>query len=236
MRYSTVLFDLDHTLLDSDASEAAAFGQTLRASGCDEPDQHFATYRRINATLWAGVERGEIGPDDVKTRRFVDLVEIINLDADPEAMGAAFVKGLAQNGDLYPGARQLLDELARHDDLTLGLVTNGIGSVQRTRLDRLDLNKYFSAIAISGELGTSKPAPRIFELIFEDLDQPDRTRALMVGDSLSSDIAGGVAAEIDTAWFNRHGVTPPEPRPFTHEFRILGDLVPIVRSAGARPT
>lgn len=236
MPYSTVLFDLDHTLLDSDASEAAAFSQTLRASGCHEPDQHFATYRKINGALWAAVERGEISPNDVKTQRFAELVEVIKLDADPEVIGAQFVEGLAQNGDLYPGARRLLDDLAGHEDITVGLVTNGIGSVQRTRLDRLDLNSYFSAVAISGELGTSKPAPKIFDLIFAELDDSDRSESLMVGDSLSSDIAGGVAAGIDTAWFNRHGITPPEPPPFTHEFRILGDLVEIVLRAVDGPT
>ncbi len=224
-----MLFDLDHTLLDSDASEAEAYTLTLRAAGCDEPEQHFDTYRAINATLWGAVERGEISPNEVKTRRFAELIAAINLDADPEAMGADFVDGLAHNGELYPGAIELLDELAGDQNITLGLVTNGIGSVQRTRLDRLDLNKYFSAVAISGELGTAKPDAEIFRLIFAELGEPDRARSLMVGDSLSSDIAGGVAASIDTAWFNRHDSTPPDPAPFTYEVTTLGAVVDVVR-------
>lgn len=230
MRYSTVLLDLDHTLLDSDASELAAFNLTLRAAGCQDPQPHFDTYRRINGGLWAAVERGEISPNDVKTRRFVELTSEVGLEADPILMATNFVAGLAEHGELYPGARQMLDALVGLGTVRLGLVTNGIGNVQRTRLKRLEIDQYFDAIAISGEVGTSKPGREIFDLIFADLSEPNRDEALMVGDSLTSDIAGGVAAKIDTAWYNPHGHTPDGAPTFTHEFRSLGALVAIVSS------
>ncbi len=228
MAYSTVLFDLDHTLLDSDASEAAAFELTLRAAGCADPGEHVATYRRINGALWAGVERGEVSPNEVKTLRFEQLIAEVGLDADPNVMGSNFVDGLANNGELYDGARELLDVLAAREDITLALVTNGIGIVQRTRLERLDLARYFEAVAISGELGVSKPGAEIFDLIFAELGEPERTEAVMIGDSLSSDIAGGTAAGIDTVWYNPKQVSAPDPTLFTHEIHSLGGLVSLL--------
>ena len=81
MAYSTVLFDLDHTLLDSKASEAASFEHTLRSVGVAQPSEHFGTYDSINKALWAEVERGEMTPDDVKTLRFQQLAQTIGLDA-----------------------------------------------------------------------------------------------------------------------------------------------------------
>src|SRR4051812_1170749 len=103
-RYTTVLFDLDHTLLDSIASEALAFESALRGIGITAPDVHFVDYDRINRALWAGVERGEIAPGRVRTLRFEQLLATIEVDADAVALADAFAVGLGLHGDLYPGA------------------------------------------------------------------------------------------------------------------------------------
>lgn len=211
MRYPVVLFDLDHTLLDSDASEQAAFDVTLRSIGVDPTADVFGVYHRLNQALWRRVESGDIGPNEVKVRRFEQLLDVLGADGDPVEMGAMFVRGLTDHGDLYQGARQLLDSL--DGQVRMGLVTNGIGAVQRGRIERLDLGAYFEVLSISGELGTSKPASMIFDHTLDGLGVTDRSTVVMVGDSLASDIAGGVNAGVDTIWFNRHaersnGLTP----------------------------
>lgn len=224
MRFTTVLFDLDHTLLDSEQSEALAFDHTLRSIGVDEPAQHLATYQQINSALWKRVELGELSPNEVKVIRFEQLLDALSLDGDPEAMGTTYVEGLGNNGELYPDALRLLDACA---DARLGLVTNGIGAVQRRRLERLDLNRYFQGVAISGEVGVAKPDPAIFEhLGFGELD-PDVT--VMIGDSLTSDIAAGHNAGFATVWFNPHGKTATEPAP-TAQARSLSELSTFVAS------
>lgn len=199
MRYTTLLFDLDHTLFDFDASEDAAFADTFARARIVNPNGHRGVFGEINAALWLRVERGELTPNQVGTVRFEQFVERLGIDADPQAMAADYITGLGANGDLFPGARDLLEELAPYS--TLALVSNGIGAVARAKIARLDLNRYFEAIVISGEVGTAKPDAGIFDIVFDQLDNPDKATALMIGDSLTSDIAGGINYGIDTCWY-----------------------------------
>jgi len=214
MRYPVVLFDLDHTLMDSDASAAAAFDLTMRSIDVDPTDEVFAIYDRLNQALWRQVEAGGISPNEVKVRRFEQLLGELGTGGDPVEMGATFVQGLTDHGDLFSGARDLLDGLDGR--VRLAVVTNGIGPVQRGRLDRLDIRRYFDVVSISGELAMNKPAPEIFDHTLAELGIADRSNVVMVGDSLSSDIAGGISAGIDTIWFNQHGSGPGSNTP-THE-------------------
>ncbi len=230
MAYSTLLFDLDHTLLDSDASEAAAFAETVRGVGLEPTAEIFTRYQAINRALWAKVETGETTPVDVKVRRFEELSAHVGLPpGGAENMASAYAAGLGNNGDLYPGARSVLDRLAA-TDVTMALVTNGLSEVQRARIERLDLDRYFDAVVISAEVGLAKPGTEIFDLTFNQLGHPDRSGALMIGDSLTSDIQGGTNYGIDTCWYNPHGKPRPEGSPavITHEvddLKALPDLI-----------
>ena len=226
MQYSTFLLDLDHTLLDSDTSEALAFEQTLQTAGIPDPEDHVAAYRRINIDLWAAVERGEILPQQVKTGRFERLVKQQGFDADASLMAENFVKGLGGNGELFEGARELLQRLS--GQASLALITNGLSEVQRARIERLDLEKYFDAIVISAEVETAKPGTKIYELTFAALGNPQKNTSLMVGDSLSSDIQGGTNYAIDTCWYNPKDKSKKPTDQVTHEIRDLSELLSLV--------
>ncbi|MFT7598605.1 MAG: 2-haloacid dehalogenase [Acidimicrobiales bacterium] len=226
MSYTTVLLDLDHTLFDTDASEEAAFGQALVASGIDDPWPHFETYRRINRALWKQVEQATLTPDQVKTERFRQLGAELQLDADPMAMAERFTVGLGANGDLYPGARKALDDLAA--GTSLALITNGLSAVQRARIERLDLGHYFDAVIISAEVGVAKPGSAIFDLTFDALRTlagapPLKDGSVMVGDSLTSDIKGGRDYGLATCWYNPMGAVSGANQ-ITHEINDLADL------------
>ncbi|WP_040493106.1 YjjG family noncanonical pyrimidine nucleotidase [Ilumatobacter nonamiensis] len=226
MRYSTVLFDLDHTLFDTHASEAAAFDATMRSADLDSSSEILATYDRINQALWRRVEGGEFSPNDIKVRRFEEFLAEVGADGDPVAMAEAFVAGLAENGELYSDSLATLEALS--PACRLALITNGLGSVQRGRLRRLGLEERFEAVSISGELGMSKPGREIFDHTLTELGVDDRSGVVMVGDSLASDIRGGSNAGIQTVWFNPNGLpntTDVEP---THEVRGLDELFSVV--------
>lgn len=223
--YGTVLFDLDHMLLDSDESERRAFEDTLVRAGIPDPMRLFDTYTTINRAMWAAVEQGEITPNDLKSRRFEDFVEQTGVDADAAEMAEGFLAGLGTHGDLYPGARELLVAVRPH--ARTALVTDGIGQVQRARIARLDLAPFFDVVSISGELGVAKPGPEIFDHTFVALGVSDRSDAVMIGDSLTSDIAGGAAAGVDTIWFNRHGLEAFTVEP-THVVESIDAIVPLV--------
>jgi len=219
MRYSTILFDLDHTLFDTEQSELRAFKQTMAAAGISITERHISTYREINIRLWSQVERGEITPQQVRTLRFEGLVDALRLDADPLHLADEFVVGLGANGDLYAGAQDVLKTLSQQR--TLAIVTNGLGEVQWSRIKRLQIGHFFDAVVISAEVGAAKPGTDIFDLVFAALDHPPKDSVLMVGDSLSSDIQGGTNYGISTCWYNPHGKEAGPKDEITHE---IGDL------------
>jgi len=199
MRYTTLLFDLDHTLFDFDASETAAFSAALKAAGVHVENGYHELFVSINKALWVRVEAGELTPNDVRLVRFEDLFERAGIDADARSVADDYITGLGAHGDLYPGARELLEELS--SEATLALVSNGIGVVVRDKVARLDLDRYFDAIVVSGEIGVAKPHTGFFDIAFAQLDQPDKATTLMIGDNLASDIRGGINYSIDTCWY-----------------------------------
>ncbi|MCP3995870.1 MAG: noncanonical pyrimidine nucleotidase, YjjG family [bacterium] len=224
--YSTILLDFDHTLLDSDTSEIEAYTLTLRNQGVGDPMVHFDLYKKINLGLWAAVERGECLPTDVKAKRFELLMAELGREADIDQMADDFVAGFATHGDLYPGAIELLEDLSGRVSLTL--ISNGLSEVQRPRIARFGIEEYFDAIVISAEVGTTKPGTRIFDIAFEQLGNPSKATAIIVGDSLSSDIKGGADYGIATCWYNPNGKTAGPEDIITHEIKSLEELLTLV--------
>jgi 2-haloacid dehalogenase len=222
VHYSTILIDLDHTLFDSDSSESAALRQAMNIAGITETDGYTADFRRINLGLWAMVERGEMTPQQVRTLRFEKLLQETGLDADPQAMAEAYVLGLGASGDLYSGALDVLEHLSRY--ASLALLTNGLSEVQRTRVERTGIAEYFDSIVISAEVGVAKPHTEIFDIAFGQLGSPSKETALMVGDSLSSDIQGGTNYGIATCWYNPYRRPAGPGDNISHEIRALDEL------------
>jgi 2-haloacid dehalogenase len=223
MTYSTYLLDFEHTLFDSNAAENAAYEQALSEAGVVDPIAHRPAYDRINRALWQQVEAGEIGPDEVRFARFSQLANAIGADFDPVTVGDTFAAAIADNGNLFPGAREVLETLASR--ATVAMVTNAMGSVQRSRIERLGIGDLFSAVVISGEIGTSKPHAGIFDIAFEYLGQPDRASAVMIGDSLSSDIRGGINAGVPTCWYNPGAAEAPSEMKPTHTITTLDQIL-----------
>lgn len=224
MAYSTFLFDFDHTLFDTDGSEAAAFGDALASQGINDPGLHLPDYQKINLALWADVEAGLTDPDEVRTLRFERLVSERGWAVDPSQMADTFAAGLGLRGDLFAQAREVLEELTQH--ATLGLVTNALSEVQRLRIERLGIADLFSAIVISSEVGVAKPNPVIFDIALGKLGLAGPEGVLMVGDSLTSDMQGGHNAGIDTCWFDtkRRPTMPDLPQP-THRIDSLSAIL-----------
>lgn len=226
MPYSALLFDLDHTLLDSDASEALAFQRALGDAGVADPDQHLPAYLAINRALWARVERGEITPGYLRVERFAQLVAATGIAAAPEALADAFAYGLGAYGELYPGAVPLLEALISDPRRSLAIVTNGLSEVVRARVARLGLARYFRVIAVSSELGVSKPDPAIIHHTLDALGA-GAPAAVIIGDSLSSDMRGGRNAGIATCWYNPHR-RAATPELIDHDIADHAALLPLV--------
>ncbi len=223
MRYTTVLFDLDYTLFDSDTSQREAIAATIASLDIDQGSA-IESFLEINGGLWRDVEAGRLTPNDVRVLRFARFLDRMGIEADAAALGDHYVEALGSHGQLYPGARGVLEALAGTADTAL--ITNGIGDVQRARIERLGLEQYFDAIIISGEVGAAKPGREIFDIAFDLLDQPAKESTMIVGDSLTSDIAGGNAYGIATCWYNRED-RPAAPIEATHVIANLADVIDI---------
>ncbi len=221
--HDAYFFDFDHTLFDSDASESLAFNHALTTNGTSAIPNLFTTYKRINSELWGEVESGVRSPTDVRTLRFARLVEQTSLDLDPMTLADSFTTGMQEFGELYPDALEVLTKLRARGPVVM--VTNAISEIQRRRIERLGIEPLFDAIVISSEVGVSKPAAGIFDHAFEALGEIDRSTTLMVGDSLTSDMAGGVAAGLATCWFNPHGKRRDSSLTINHEIARLDQLL-----------
>lgn len=205
MKYRYILLDADNTLFDFDAAEHASLCTVLRERGYTPDEPTVETYLQINSSLWEAFARGEVEQDFLLVERFRRFMQAMGGNHDCEKFNADYMAALASNGTLYPGALEFCKTL-REAGCTLAIVTNGSAVAQRGRYAASPVQEYIPHLFISQELGTRKPDPLFFDCVCRKLDISDRREAVVVGDSLSSDILGGNRAGIDTVWYNPGGV------------------------------
>ena len=203
-----LFLDLDDTILDFRKGEQMALRRTLGAFSLDASVELVDRYSRINMACWKAMERGEITREALKTLRFEKLFEEFALALDPHAVSDLFMENLAQGHWFLPGAEEALEGLAKK--YRLFLASNGTPSVQKGRMTSANLYRFFEQCFVSEELGAHKPSKAFFDAAFARIPDFDPSRAMMVGDSLSADVQGGINAGIRTCWVNTNGY-PPKP-------------------------
>ena len=87
----------------------------------------------------------------------------------------------------------------------LFIISNGVAKTQKKRLKAAGLDKYFEQIFVSEEVGAQKPSKEFFTYVEKHIPEFDKDKALIIGDSYSSDIKGGLEYGIDTCWFIKEG-------------------------------
>jgi 2-haloacid dehalogenase len=164
--------------------------------------------------------------------RFADFFEDRGIELDPRSFSPLYLAMLGEGAFLFPGVRELLEEVSASH--ILAIITNGITEVQKRRIAKAGIGGYFRAVIISDEIGFSKPDQAYFSHAMRALGISDPAEALIVGDSLSSDILGGIRSGIDTCWFNpghhqaSEGIVP------TYEIDSFDLLRPILRTHDKR--
>ena len=221
-RYELVFIDLDETLLDFYQAEKQALRLSFGQFGLEYSERAVLEYEEINAGVWRKLEQGGIDQETLKVERFRLLFERMHAEADPAAFSATYLQELGKGVFLLPGAEETCAYLS--GKYTLVVVTNGIKDVQRSRIGRSPLATYFSALIISEEAGSSKPSPAIFEHACAGLGFTDKAAMIMVGDSLSSDIRGGINFGIDTCWFNPSSKANDSGLQPTYEIKALSEI------------
>jgi putative hydrolase of the HAD superfamily len=225
--YKLILADADDTLFDFEKAERAAFERSFSDLTHDlDIHRMMEKYKIINKLLWNDVEKGLLTSSHVRVERFRRLFHDHDVQFSPDEFAELFIKHLSEGAFLLEDAEELCKYLS--GKYTLVIVTNGIKEVQLSRLKRSSIKEYISDIIISEEVGASKPDPRIFEFALKKLNHTDKKSVLMIGDSLTSDIQGGVNFGIDTCWFNPKKIENTTALTPTYQIQRINELYEII--------
>ena len=224
MIYKFLLFDLDHTLLDFDAAEDVALTQLLKEEGVEDIQAYKDYYVPMNKLLWKDLELKKITKKELVNTRFAKLFAYFGIEKDGLYLAERYQFYLAQQGQVFFGAMELLDSLIDRG-YELYAATNGITTIQTGRMAQSGLAPYFNQVFISEQLQTQKPDALFYEKIGQQIAGFSKEKTLMIGDSLTADIQGGNNAGIDTVWYNpQHLENTTQLHP-TYEVHSYKDLL-----------
>ncbi len=223
-----LFLDLDDTILDFHMQESVAIRKTFLGTGVEPTEENCALYSKINLRHWKMLEKGEITREKLIWHRFKELFDALDVSADPKETAEKYMDHLSEGHYFLPGAENAVKALSKKHRLYLA--SNGAGRVQESRITSANLAPLFENIFISEEMGANKPDKAYFDACFARIEGFDRKKAMIVGDSLSSDIRGGKNAGIYTCWVNPKGKTaPPENKP-DFEIKSITELEEILKT------
>lgn len=229
--YQWLYFDADGTLFDYDLAEASALQNAFRAFDLPYDANVMTQYHAINHQLWLEFEQGQVSAAVLRTRRFERLFTALGMPTAADGFSQRYLQELARGTQLIRGAEAVIRGLrARYH---LAIITNGFQEVQRPRLAHSTIADCFEATIVSEEIGFAKPDARFFEAAFAQTGQPERSTVLVIGDSLTSDILGGIQAGLDTCWFNPSAKPPRADILPTYQVRQLDDVLPLLNGQTA---
>ena len=225
MKYKLFLFDLDDTLLDFRASEKRSFLHTMHELGLRNGiDALFSQYQAINADLWRRFETGDVSKDFLKVERFRKTFALNGIAIDPELASRLYLDSLPDTVVLIDGAREVCETLSRISEV--GIITNGVESIQNRRIAASGLSDYISFVATSEACGHAKPDVRFFEYAANMARAFSKDATIIVGDRLDAEILGANRYGIDSCWFNPDSMANTSVAIPTYEVASLHDIVP----------
>lgn len=200
MRYNTLLFDVDDTILDFKAAELQGLSKLFGNHGYELSNELLSSYQTLNHQLWKDYEENKRTREEVLNTRFGLFFERLGKNVDSEAMEKEYRQYLNQGSQRLGNSLAVVSDLSKKADLYV--VTNGVAKTQYHRLAASKLLPYFKEIFVSETIGYQKPQLGFFQHIFNKITPMDLKKTVIIGDSLSSDIQGGKNAGIDTIWLN----------------------------------
>lgn len=229
MKIKALIFDIDGTLLDFRKAEIQALKDLqIFMKDTANLNEFISSYHKVNDRIWIELEQGLITAEGLNRERFRRFSEAENYKGNPEALSEFFLKALGKGAYPLKGATELLDQLK--GSYPMAVITNGLTKVQEPRFKALDYENIFDALLISEKEGVSKPDVEIFKRASRKMGVALDRSVLMVGDSLTSDIAGGNAAGVQTCWYNPGAWKNESPHKADFEIRELSELLGILEA------
>ena len=221
-KYKTLLFDIDDTLFDFSIDQKIAFKKAMHNIGYECTDEMYKVYNEINLSMWRMLDEGKISLKELYIKRFELFFERYKINESPKKFNKELDYAFQETGTPIEGVKDLLDYLK--GDYELAITSNGPKAQQYHRLKNADFDKYFSKIFISEELGYNKPDQKYFDIVFDNIENKDKSSIMIIGDSLTSDIIGGNNAGIDTCWYNAKKITNTTKAKPTYEIKSYIEL------------
>lgn len=218
MKYQWILFDADETLFSFNSY--LGLRAMLKRYGIEFSLIDYEAFQAVNKPLWVAYQNKEITAEGLQRTRFAQLAQ--QTGQDPLVLNKELMAEMALVSTPLDGVIELLQHL--HNKVKMAIITNGFNALQQKRLINTNTQKFFEFIVVSEDVGAAKPETKIFEAAFAQMGEFDKQRVLMVGDTLSSDVLGGINAGIDSCWFNPQqqknetAITP------TYEIRSILEL------------
>lgn len=160
--------------------------------------------------------------DSFQTQRRLELaalaqtIDKFSADCDAEELSRPLF-AYWQQPPVFEDATQFLNDI----DVPVVVVSNIDRFDIQAAIDHHDLT--FEHVITSEDVGSYKPRPELFVAGLEAAGCT-ASRALHIGDSLTSDVAGAQELGIPVAWINRSGSSSPEKSGPTHEVRSLAEV------------
>lgn len=213
MKYTTILFDVDNTLLDFTLGEYTAVGTVMENNSVPATDENIKRYSAINDRFWKRFERGEIEKSEIYEGRFEVLLYELGIKADAGKMSVEYAQELSNQHFVIEGAIELLEGIS--GQYNIYYTTNGRAETQHKRIEKSGIGKYAKGIFVSEEVGYQKPQREYFQFVLDNIPEKDKSKIVVIGDSQSSDILGGINAGLDTVWYNPKGDIAQYPATYT---------------------
>ncbi|AGH38816.1 HAD superfamily haloacid dehalogenase hydrolase [Bibersteinia trehalosi USDA-ARS-USMARC-188] len=222
MKYNWILFDADETLYSFNSFHGLK--PMLARYGIDFTQQHYDEFQAVNQPLWVAYQNKEITAKELQMTRFAKLAK--QTGQDPLILNQELMAEMAKVSRPLENTLAMLQAL--YGKVQMGIITNGFRSLQQKRLDNTATGQFFEMVVVSEDVGVAKPDHQIFDYAFAQMGEFDKSKVLMVGDTLASDILGGNLSGIDSCWFNPHQKTNETDIRPTYEIHSMLDLIPIV--------
>ena len=200
--FDVVLLDADETIFDFLQAESLSVLKTAQIFGIVADHKDAEVYSHINLSFWKELEKGTVTREELKLLRFAKWFQHLGVDSvDISLFAKTYEETLSQTGILFDGAEDFVRKLSELSSVYI--VTNGLSNCQHGRMDKSPVNKYIKGMFTSEEIGFTKPDKRFFDKVFEILDVKDKSKVIIIGDSLTSDMQGGRNAGICTCRYSR---------------------------------
>lgn len=223
MKYNLFLIDLDDTLLDFKASERLSFFLALKSLGVQSDLENlFSQYQVVNTGLWKLFEEAKVTKEHLKVERFRKIFEVNGIEVDPQRASERYLDTLPETVVLMDHAVEICEWLKGHGEI--GIITNGIQTVQHQRIKNSLIAPYISFISVSDECGFAKPDVRFFEFTAKKVTNFNKLSSIIVGDREEADIQGAHNFGIDSCWFNPHQKVSSVTVTPTYEIKHLSEL------------